>query len=87
MSLNYTPLRHKMLADIEAGLYSVYVGFDWNLRLSSGKFLRRDISRAFHQAGLVAPTQLTSGTQRDAYLTSAGLALLADWTSQHGEPS
>ena len=87
MSLRWTPLRHKILSEVEAGRYSVYVGFLWNLRHEDGQWVRSDVCRTLRTSGFVGPEHLAVGREQRARLTDAGRAALAAWTAQHGKPT
>lgn len=88
MSLNYTPLRHKLLADIDAGRLGVYVGLRWNLyRKDNGEWIKGAIRAALQASGFVTPMSLPMGKRWPASLTESGKAQLAEWTAKHGEPS
>lgn len=87
MSLNYTSLRHRMLAKIRDGRLEVYVGFKWNLRdTDTDEWIKGVIVRTLHESGWVQPMRLRAGTSSPASLTVAGLTQLAAWSSQHGDP-
>jgi hypothetical protein len=74
MSLNYTPLRHKMLAAIADG-QRPSVGLPW---LDSE---HRRTAEEVRAAGLVV-----RGSAQP-WLTTSGREVLAEWTERHGEPT
>lgn len=90
MSLNYTPLRHKMLAKVAAGEVSRGLSADGWAFSGPLPSKRGHCERAVD--GLVSGIQLAQipagGNHRTPLeLTEYGETLLAEWSSrQHGEP-
>lgn len=87
MSLNYTPLRHRMLAKIRDGEVCRGLGVDgWGIRgvlPSKRGICERTVD------SLVGPcAQIPAGARYDTplELTQAGATTYWRWTSQHGEP-
>lgn len=84
MSLNYTPLRHKMLRAVARGYVVGTTGrpyFDFSAVYVSTPSQR---SRAFH--ALWGDDLIDVYNDNRVEPSDKGAALLVDWTSQHGEP-
>jgi len=88
MSLNYTPLRHKMLAKIKAGQVCRGLGTNgwWIMGVlpSTYGMCERAIDS---MAGQLAVLPAAARHDTPLELTEAGALILATWNGAHGEPT
>lgn len=93
MSLNYTPLRHKVLAQVGTGQMEYQPGWGHNGSefVPKGGYSYRGqekrVVTEINKAGLITYPGDFGFDRRPARLTAGGIDLLAFWTSQYGEPT
>jgi len=93
MSLNYTPLRHKMLAAIRDGLVCRGLGTTgWGIRARNGQDLPASYGHCERTVSSLISADWTRTPQpyhwdTPLQLTAVGRATLDAWTSQRGEPT
>lgn len=85
MSLNYTPLRHKMLKAIDSGQVRINDDASWSFGVvweSTRSQMARACNWLWHQ-------QLIGVYREQGRVepSDAGFYRLAVWTSRHGEPT
>lgn len=87
MTLSYTPLRHKMLAEVASGEYKIYIGLQWNLiHTPTGKWVSGGGKRVMRSIlPLITHDRARPGEHKPAALTEAGSTLLSSWDAQYGE--
>jgi hypothetical protein len=83
--LKRTELRHKLLAEVAAGLMEIYRGSQWNLTRKPGKFLPGAQARQAALLRLCIEGRGYSGGFSEAVLSDAGRVLLTEWNEQYGE--
>lgn len=85
--LKRTERRHKLLAEVAAGLMQVRIGMQWNLVRKPDEWLSAVEKRTARDLRPYITHAPTDWNQRptDAELTEPGQLLLTAWNEQHGE--